>query len=377
MAKDLNGKELGKGLLQDKRGDYVARFVDRSGKRQSKRFKKLQEARKWLSDSTFLDDHSNRDMPLDLTVDAFYEIWIEYVSKMNKSGTADSYRFYYSKHIKQYLGNMLIRDVRQYHCQNIVNKLVDSNYAHSTISIVCTVMRCLFNYAVECDVIMKTPCNIHLKSVVGRAKRVKEALTTSEHKKFLKHIEGHVHENQFRFVLQTGLRVGELIGLKWSDVDYEKRTLKIQRTMKYLVGKNEWRIGTPKSVSGNRTIPLTDEAIRILKCQFEKNLQLSVRPLEYSDFIFVNSSGIPIAETAYYAALDKLCKKIGIKHISMHILRHTFATRCAMSGKMKIKSLQSILGHSSISMTMDYYVHADEEELSDEINKVSNVLNAI
>ena len=76
---------------------------------------------------------------------------------------------------------------------------------------------------------------------------------------------GYSYENQYRFVFQTGLRTGELAGLKWSDIDFKNRTMKIERTMEYRYSVGEWRVGPPKSKSGYRTIPLTDEAIRILK----------------------------------------------------------------------------------------------------------------
>ena len=85
---------------------------------------------------------------------------------------------------------------------------------------------------------------------------------------------GYSYENQYRFVLQTGLRTGELAGLKWSDIDFKNRTMKIERTMEYRYSVGEWRVGPPKSKSGYRTIPLTDEAIRILENQKAKNKSL-------------------------------------------------------------------------------------------------------
>ena len=125
MGKDLKGKELGKGLLQEQSEYYVARFVDRFGKRQSKRFAKLQEARQWLADSKFIDEHSDVSMPRDMTVDAFFELWHDTIQKILKQGTADYYKLRYDVSIKPIIGNMKLADVKVNHCQMIVNRMVD------------------------------------------------------------------------------------------------------------------------------------------------------------------------------------------------------------------------------------------------------------
>lgn len=193
---------------------------------------------------------------------------------------------------------------------------------------------------------------------------------------FLENANGQSYENQYRFILQTGLRTGELIGLKWSDIDFENRTMTIRRSMEYRYGVGEWRIGEPKSKSGYRTIPLTEEAIRILKLQKEKNNEIKVIPFEWSEFVFLCRKGTPVKNSTYDSALFKICDKAGIPRFSMHILRHTFATRC-IEGGMRPKTLQKILGHSNISITMNLYVHVTENEKHKEIDLVANALKAI
>lgn len=377
MGKDLKGKELGKGLVQEKSEYYVARFVDRFGKRQSKRFKKLQEARQWLADSQYIDEHSNMSMPRDMTVNAFFEFWYDTIKKMLKPGTADYYKLRYDVSIKPIIGNMKLTDVKANHCQMIVNQMVDDNKANSTIARTCTVMRGIFNYAVECDIIMKSPCTVKITSNIGKKKKVREVLTKDVQKKFLQYIQGHRYEYQYRFILQTGLRIGELTGLKWEDVNFEKRTITVNRTMQYLVGKDTWRTGEPKSHAGKRTIPLTDEAINILKFQKEKNNSLKVMPLEWRDYVFLNNKGMPVHTDTYNDALETICKKLDIKKFSVHVLRHTFATRIVESGAMKIKTLSTIMGHSTIGLTMDLYVHTTDDEMFNEIELVANALKAM
>ena len=93
---------------------------------------------------------------------------------------------------------------------------------------------------------------------MGKPSEKKVALTIDEQRKFLMAAAGQSYENQYKFMLQTGLRTGELVGLKWDDIDFGKRTVTISRTMEYRYKVGEWRVGPPKSKSGYRTIPLTD-----------------------------------------------------------------------------------------------------------------------
>lgn len=144
-------------------------------------------------------------------------------------------------------------------------------------------------------------------------------------------------------------------------IDFEKKTLTISRSMEFRYKVGEWRVGSPKSKSGYRTIPLTDEAIRILKAQKEKNSKIKVVNLEWKDQVFLCRKGEPVKNSTYDTALFKICDKAGIKRFSMHVLRHTFATRCIEAGMLP-KTLQKILGHSNIGITMNLYVHITEEE---------------
>lgn len=376
MGKALNGKELGKGLTQEKSSLYVARFVDRFGKRQSKRFKKLQEAKQWLADSTYFDEHSNPLFPQYMTVDSWFEYWIEMKKTSVRPGTIDTYTSHYKSSVKPVIGDMKIADIKPLHCQLILNKMAEAGYHNGTIKHVRIVMHVMFEDAKDNDIIMSNPMKKSFKCEIGKPKKVRDALTEEEQKIFLNAIIGHRFETQFRFVLQTGLRVGELIGLKWEDIDFKNKCLTVKRTMSYNYATGDWRVGPPKSQSGRRTIPLTDEAIRLLKEQQEKNNQIKVLPIEYAEYVFIDSDGV-VKQGAYYAALDKcICRKTGLRHISMHILRHTFATRCAMGG-MPPKTLQTYLGHSTISVTMDFYVHTSRDEVAKELDKVSSLLNAI
>lgn len=271
---------------------------------------------------------------------------------------------------------MLLIDVKTVHCQLIMNQMADEGYRTSTIYQTRIALYNMLEFAYQNDILMKNPCNSMVKSNIGKESSKKEALTLAQHKKFVKGIEGTAYEYQYLFLLQTGLRTGEMVGLKWSDIDFENRTMNISRTMEYRYSTKEWREGPPKSKSGYRVIPLTDEAVALLKKQREKNQKIKVIPLQWSEQVFLCRKGTPVKNSTYDSKLFDLCDKIGIPRFSMHVLRHTFATRCIEAG-MKPKTLQTILGHSNIGITMNLYVHTTEEEKLKEIDMISSALKVV
>lgn len=376
MGKDLKGKELGEGIYQQSNGTYCARFVDKFGKRKSKRSKKLQEVKQWLVDTRYIDEHSDLEHASNMTVDYWFEYWISIKEKTVRPNTVRNYKERYHINIKKVIGKKLLTEVKPLHCQLIFTNMADEGYRTSTIYQTRIALYNMLEFAKENDIIIHNPCKKSVKSDMGKPSEKKEALSVDIQKQFLESAKGQSYENQYRFILQTGLRTGELVGLKWNDIDFEEKTLKIERSMEYRYTTGAWRLGEPKSKSGYRTIPLTDEAIRILKSQKAKNQIIKYIPDEWAEQVFLCRKGEPVKNSTYDTALFKICDKANIKRFSMHVLRHTFATRC-IEGGMLPKTLQKILGHSNIGITMNLYVHITEEEKLKEINMVANALNLV
>ena len=374
MGRNLKGKELGEGIYQQANGTYCARFIDRFGKRKSKRSKKLQEVRQWLADATYINEHSDIEQATNMMVDAWFEYWIDVKKKTVRPNTVRNYTERYNKNIQKIIGRKILTEVKPIHCQKIFTDMAEEGYKTSTIYQTRIALFNMLEFAKENEVILSNPCKKSVKSDMGKPSQKKEALTIDVQKKFIEYAKGQSYENQFRFILQTGLRTGELVGLKWEDIDFSKKAIRIQRSMEYRYSVGEWRIGEPKSKAGYRTIPLTDEAIRILTEQKEKNKNIKKIQEEWSEFIFLSRKGEQVKNSAYDTALFKICDKAKINRFSMHVLRHTFATRCIEGGMMP-KTLQKILGHSNIGITMNLYVHITEDEKQKEIDKVSCVLN--
>ena len=334
----------------------------------------MQEVRQWLADATYINEHSDIEQATNMMVDAWFEYWIDVKKKTVRPNTVRNYTERYHRNIQNVIGKKLLTEVKPIHCQKIFTDMADAGYRTSTIYQTRIALFNMLEFAKENDVILSNPCKKSVKSDMGKPSQKKEALTIDIQKKFLEQAKGQSYENQYRFILQTGLRTGELVGLKWEDVDFENKTVKIQRSMEYRHSVGEWRAGEPKSKSGYRTIPLTDEAIRILLAQKEKNKKIKIIPMEWSEYIFLCRKGEPVKNSTYDTALFKICEKAGINKFSMHVLRHTFATRCIEGGMMP-KTLQRILGHSNIGITMNLYVHITEEEKQKEIDMVACALN--
>lgn len=376
MGKDLRGKELGVGISQRSDEFYVGRYTTKHGKRKQKLFRKLQECRQWLADSQYQDEHSNLNFPEEMTVKAWFDYWISMKKRTVRPNTVRNYTERFERNINPVIGKLLLSEVKPIQCQLIMNRMADEGYRTTTIYQTRIALYNMLDYAYQNDVIMKNPCNGMVKSDIGKPSRKKEALTLDQQRKFVKGIERNAYENQYKFLLQTGLRTGELVGLKWTDIDFVNRTMTINRSMEYRHSAGEWRVGEPKSKSGYRTIPLTDEAIEILKRQKQKNAGFKIIPMEWAEFVFLCKKGTPVKNSTYDTMLFKLCEKIGIPKFSMHVLRHTFATRC-IEGGMKPKTLQTILGHSNIGITMNLYVHTTEDEKQKEIEKIAAALKVV
>ena len=377
MGKDLKGKELGVGISQRKDGLYTARFVSKqNGKSVQKYFNKLQDCRQWYADAVFQDEHGGINASGDMSVEAWFDYWIDNIKGDSiKPNTRRNYKERFIHNIKECIGRMTLRDVKPMHCQNVLNQMKD-DYKSSTIYQTRMALYCMFSDAAENDIIPKNPVTKSVKYDIGKESKETRALTIEEQKKFLEVAKNTSNYNQFAFVLQTGLRTGELIGLKWSDVDFANKEINIQRSAEYRYSVGEWRVGEPKSKSGYRKIPLTEEAIKILTDQKEKLKKLKVINLEFSDSVFLSRKGEPTKNSAYDSSLFKLCDKAGIKRFSMHVLRHTFATRC-IEANMRPKTLQVILGHANVGITMNLYVHVTEDERQNEVRKIESALKVV
>ena len=275
---------------------------------------------------------------------------------------------------------MRLIDVKPMHCKLVLNRM-ELDYAGSTIRQTYITMGTMLKSAVMNDIISKQPMNGVRYTKPIRAVDDIHFLTVEEQQIFMDTAKRSHNYYAYALILETGLRTGELIGLTFDSIDWEKHTLTVNKTLEYRHSEKHWRAGPPKTVSSYRTIPLTERAYQILKTlyierknrkeapELSKTLQYIDRKtgdsktLCMKDLVFVNfRTGMPNKNSSYDTHLYKLCDEAGIKHFCMHALRHTYATRAIEYG-VSPKVLMQLLGHSSIKTTMDRYVHNTTESL--------------
>jgi integrase len=386
MGKNLKGKEIGKGLCQRKDGLYVARFVNRYGKRTTKCFPTVPEARNWLDEARYADSHADIFVPSEMTVNDWFDFWIKSIVGDLAPNTLRNYRERYERNMKPVLGKLKLSDVKPLHCKMVLNRM-DADYAGSTIRQTYITMGAMFKSAKMNDLIVKHPMDGVRYTKPVRAVSDIKFLTVEEQDKFLQVAKRSHNYFQYALILETGLRTGEMIGLTWDAIDWKKRTLTVNKTLEYRHKQGYWRAGPPKTQQSYRTIPLTAKAYAILemiasRVGERKESETLSQTLEYidrrtgqtstlvmQDLVFINfRTGEPAKNSSYDTHLYKLCDEAGIKRFSMHVLRHTYATRAIERG-VQPKVLQKLLGHASIKTTMDRYVHVTDESLAKAIKQ--------
>ena len=381
MGKDLKGKELGKGLGQRKDKYYYAKY-SYHGKKGQQSFHTLVEAKNWRQEQLYLCRHPELRTATspDMTVDAWFNRWLKDVVGNRAPNTLRNYRERYEHNVQPFIGSMLLRDVKPMDCQMILNAM-ESDYAGSTIRQTYMTMGTFFKSAKDNGFIDRHPMDGVRYTKPVRAVDDIHFLTVDEQKRFLEAAKGSHNYAQYALILETGLRTGEMIGLTWDAIDWEKRTLTVNKTLEFRYKQDEWRAGPPKTESSYRTIPLTDTAYDILLEIYDtreyrnesKDLSTVLtfmdrktgqkRKLVMRDLVFINwRTGMPAKNSSYDTHLYKLCDDAGIKRFCMHALRHTYATRAIESG-MQPKVLQKLLGHASITTSMNRYVHVTDDSM--------------
>lgn len=319
--------------------------------------KKINEF-KYQVDKNVITDSKN------LTLNEWIKVWLStYVDGKVKNTTYDNYIYAYDCYIKESIGTQKIEKITPAMVQMFVNTLSDRGFSVSTIKKPVIVMNQAYKKAVLNNIVINNPC--HDISYPKTAPRKVIAMTEKEQKRFLDACPNTTYGNMFVFALNTGLRMGELLALCWDDVDLKNRKISVKNTVVRIANRDEAAsektitdIHSVKTDSGVRDIPLTNEAYRVLKIQKER----------CGFFCFESTNGKILEKRNIIKALNKIVEKAEIEtKVTMHVLRHSFATRLLEKGA-NIKVVSELLGHKSIQITLDTYSHVLPNFKSETIN---------
>ncbi len=251
-------------------------------------------------------------------------------------------------------------DLRPDHLQSLYNEKFRSGLSPRTVEIIHTVIHGALKQAVKNGLVVRNVseyCELPKKE-----KKEAKALTPEEMDRFLKALENDRLKAAFITLLGTGLRRGELLALKWQNVDLKQGTVAVKETLAW-IAKKGFVFQPPKTEKSRRTVPLPDDVLAELKRhkvrQAEERLMLG-ELYQDNGLVFATELGTPIIPRNFERKYKALLKKAGLTGVKLHSLRHTYATRLLEAGE-NLKVVQELLGHSRISVTADIYSHVSPE----------------
>ena len=393
--KDKKGRVLKEGEYQRPNGSYEYKWRDNRGTRRSVYAETLEKLREKeldvLRDTIIGISIDNKK----ITINDLYNRWKK-LKKGLKDNTFSNYKYSYEQFVEPEFGKIKLTDLKRTDVRAFYNYLADELHIKvNSIDCIHTVLHQVLELAVEDDYLRYNPSDNALKELKRAHNRdddKRRALTLEEQQifeDFLASSPRYAHwQPIFTVMLWTGMRVGELTGLRWEDVDFDENTISVNHTLVYFSkGKQNgctFAVNTPKTEAGKRTIPMlpkVKEAFLIEKVfQEEAGIYCKAEVDGFSNFIFVNRFG----NVQYHGTLNKALKRIirdcnykqldkssgkevtTLPNFSNHSLRHTFTTRMCEAG-VNIKAMQDILGHADVKTTLGIYADATKDLKSKEM----------
>ncbi len=334
---------------------------DLYGKTQAELDEKIRRARFELdrgvtSDKAFFSD--------------YIQTWIDTTHSIGKKETTLASYAATMKHVKgSTLDDIQLRNLSALDIQLFYKSLVDKGVSLNTIGKIHNLIKPCIRYAFSQGRILSdfsaVLCLPHteLKKKTG-FRGESNPLTWDEQKAFLQHLSGNPKELLFLFILNTGLRLGEALALEWTDIDFNNSTVSVDKNVVYIKVDGSFKniLQPPKTEAGKRIVPMPDFITSRLKQHRAKQAEIRLvlaDQFENNNLVFPNKKGRCMSQANVNKALKSIREKAELKHFNVHDLRHTYATRLFEAGEDP-KVIQTLLGHSTIAVTLDTYTHVME-----------------
>ncbi len=385
--KDKDRIVLRKGESQRKDGNYDYRWTTRDGKRHSVYAKTLEELR--AKEEEILRDKCDgiKTEARYVTINDVFEVWKQ-LKRGLKDNTFQNYKYMYEQFVKPDFGNTRVSQLKKSDVKRFYNMLADERALKvSTIDSIHTVLHQVLDMAVDDAYLRNNPSDNVLKELKQAHNfdtEKRKALTVAEQELFLDFLRRNHQYNHwysiFAVMVGTGLRVGEVTGLRWCDIDLKENLIDVNHTLVYYNHAENgcyFNINTPKTKAGVRNVPMLEFVkqafIEERKYQMVNGIRCNVKIDGYTDFIFVNRFGAAQHQGTLNKALRRIIRDCNdevlerneenpvlLPRFSCHSLRHTFTTRMCEAG-VNIKVIQDALGHSDISTTLNIYADVTKE----------------
>jgi len=375
--RDNKGRILRTGESQRADLTYMYRYSTPDGKRKTIYAPTLKELRDKEDVIIASLSNGNYKEESDMTVGELLELLMQQKSQVLRESTIYTYQSQIRRIQKDEIYNQKVTKIRVSTAKAYALRLHESGLTSWHVKNVCCLLRAAFTIACEDDLIPKNPFAFDLKSVITVKKSTRASLSEDEQQQFLDFIMGDKvfakYLDEVLVLLHTGVRLGEFCALTLDDVDLKARCLTINKQI--YCYKGVISIREPKSKSGYRIIPLDDVsymAFRRIVARAEERGSPTADGV--SGFLFVTNRGAIAQHNIYDALFNRMSERFNAKHgtdirITPHILRHTFCTNLVRAG-IDLKSLQYIMGHGNVDLTLNTYTHFGYEDAKKSFAKV-------
>lgn len=291
-----------------------------------------------------------------MKIDKIIELWKADKRLYVKKSTYSAYLLLIENHIRPYFSEK--EEITEEDIQKFVLNELKNGLSQKTIKDIIIVLKMIMKFGVKQKFLVHNEIDIKFPTIGEKTDL--EVLSKNDHKKIINYLqENFTFKNLGIYIcLSTGMRIGEICGLLWSDIDMDSGVIKVRRTVQriYIIdeGKRhtEILIDAPKTKNSIRDIPMTTELYKVIK---------PLKKIVNDNYFVVTNDIKPTEPRTYRNYYTRLIKKLNIPKLKFHGLRHSFATRCIES-KCDYKTVSVILGHSNISTTLNLYVHPNIEQ---------------
>lgn len=297
-----------------------------------------------------------------ITVSKMYEEWLNAVVNRVKESSLANYKAKFEKHILPVFADIPCADLSAGRINEFINQKLTDGLSASYVRDIITVFKSMLRYAQEEYSFKLSLNNVVLPKV---QKKQVDKISDIQQKKLITYLKANISLSAFGILLSLcmGLRIGELCGLKWDDVDFQHKILHIRRTVQRIASPNGNRktkivITAPKSATSFRDIAIPDFLMEYFR-MFRDEV----------DFYILSGIEKPVEPRTMQYRYKKILLSADIENHNYHKLRHTFATNCAEHG-FDVKTLSVILGHSTVNLTLNRYVHPDRSHERKMLNSV-------